>query len=78
MLIHENVLFLTIPSSSMIVAIADEVPRLNDKQVENNVITPEAVSLSSCIISLMMSTLADSDVIPAGIVALNTDGKPSS
>ena len=44
----------------------------NDKQLGNNVIVILNVSLSSCIISLMISILNDDDVDPAEMVTLNT------
>ena len=63
---------LLVPSLSMIVIVDDEVPSDNDKQFGNNLITILNVSLSSCIISSMMSTLNDDDVDPADMVTLNT------
>ena len=56
----------------MIVTVADEVSSDNDKQLGSNLITILNVSLSSCIISLKMSTLNDYEVAPAVIVTLNT------
>ena len=64
---------LLVPSLSMIVTVDDEVPSVNDKQLGNNLIAILNVSLSSCIISLMMSTLNDDDVDPAEMVVLNTN-----
>ena len=63
---------LSLPSLSMIVTVDDEVPRDNDKQLGNNLIAILNVSLSSCIISSMISTLNDDDVDPAVMVTLNT------
>ena len=56
----------------MIFTVDDEVPSDNDKQLGNNVIVILNVSLSSCIISLMISILNDDDVDPAEMVTLNT------
>ena len=56
----------------MIVTVAEEVPRDNDKQLGNNLIVILNVSLPSCIISSMMSTLNDDDVNPGVMVTLNT------
>ena len=56
----------------MIVTVDDEVPSDNDKQLGNNLIVILNVSLSSCIISSIMSTLNDDDVDPAVMVTLNT------
>jgi len=56
----------------MIVTVADEVPSDNDKQLGNNLIAILNVSLSSCIISLMISTLNVDDCDPAEMVTLNT------
>ena len=64
--------YLLLPSLSMIVTVDDEVPSDNDKQLGNNLIAILNVSLSSCIISSMMSTLNDDDVDPAEMVTLNT------
>ena len=64
---------LLVPSSSMIVTVDDEVPSVNDKQLGINLIAILNVSLSSCIISSIMSTLNDDDVDPAEKVVLNTD-----
>ena len=61
-----------VPSSSVIVTIDEEVPSDNDKQLGNNLIAILKVSLSSCIISLMMSTSNDDDLDPAEIVTVNT------
>ena len=55
----------------MIVTVDDEVSSDNDKQLGNNFIVILKVSLSSCIISLMMSTSNDDDLNPAEIVTLN-------
>ena len=60
------------PSSSIIVTVDDEVPSDNDKQLGNNLIVILNVSLSSCILSLMISILNGDDVDPAGMVTLNT------
>ena len=65
-------LIMQIPSSSIIVTVDDEVPSDNDKQLGNNLIVILNVSLSSCIISLMISILNDDDVDPAEMVTLNT------
>ena len=56
----------------MIITVDNEVPSDNDKQLDNNLIVILNVSLSSCIISLMMSILNDDDVDPAEMVTLNT------
>ena len=56
----------------MINTVDDEVPNDNDKQFGNNLIAILNVSLSSCIISLMISILNDDDVDPAEMVTLNT------
>ena len=56
----------------MIIAVDDEVSSDNDKQLGNNLIAILNVSLSSCIISLMISILNDDDVDPAEMVTLNT------
>ena len=56
----------------MIITVDDEVPSDNDKQFGNNFIVILNVSLSSCIISLMISILNDDDVDPAEMVTLNT------
>ena len=61
-----------VPSSSMIVTVDNELPSDNDKQLGNNLIAILNVSLSSCIISLMISILNDDDVDPAEMVTLNT------
>ena len=65
---------LLVPSLSMIVTVDDEVPSDNDKQLDNNLIAILNVSLSSCIISLMMSTSNDCDNDPAEMVTLNISG----
>ena len=71
---NTNVDYMLVPSLSMIVTVDDEVPSDNDKQlaIGNNLIATFNVSLSSCIISSMMSTLNDDDVDPAVMVTLNT------
>ena len=56
----------------MIFTVDDEIPSDNDKQLGNNLITILNVSLSSCIISLMISILNDDDVDPKVMVTLNT------
>ena len=56
----------------MIVTVDDEVPSDNDKQLGNNLIAILNVSLSSCIISLMMSTSNDDVNDPAIMVTLDT------
>ena len=56
----------------MILTVDDEIPSDNDKQLGNNLITILNVSLSSCIISLMISILNDDDVDPEVMVTLNT------
>ena len=48
----------------MMITVDDEVPSDNDK-LGNNLIVILNVSLSSCIISLMISILNDDDVDPA-------------
>ena len=58
----------------MINTVDDELPSDNDKQLANNLIAILNVSLSSCIISLMISILNDDDVDPAEMVTLNTSG----
>ena len=65
-------MLLLVPSLSMIITVDDEVPSDNDEQLDNSLIAILNVSLSSCIISLMMSTLNDDDLDPAEIVTLNT------
>ena len=66
-------MLLLVPSLSMIVTVDDEVPSDNDKQLGNNLIAILNVSLSSCIISLLMSTSNDDDVNnPAVMVTLDT------
>ena len=54
----------------MIVTVDDEVPSDNDKQLGNNLIAILNVSLSSCIISLLMSTSNDDVNDPAEMVTL--------
>ena len=66
-------MLLLVPSLSMIVTVDDKVPSVNDKQLGNNLIAILNVSLSSCVISSIMSTLNDDDVDPAEMVVLNTD-----
>ena len=61
-----------VPSLSMIVTVDDEVPSDNDKQLGNNLIAILNVSLSSCIISLLMSTSNDDVNDPAVMVTLDT------
>ena len=56
----------------MIITVDDEVSSDNDKQLGNNLIVILNVSLSSCIMSLMISILNDDDVDPAEMVTLNT------
>ena len=56
----------------MILTVDDEIPSDNDKQLGNNLITILNVSLTSCIISLMISILNDDDVDPEVMVTLNT------
>ena len=67
-------MLLLVPSSSVIVTVDDEVPSDNDKQLGNNLIAILNVSLSSCIISLMMSTSNNCDNDPAEMVTLNISG----
>ena len=67
-------MLLLVPSLSMIVTVDDEVPSDNDKQLGNNLIAILNVSLSSCIISLMMSTSNDCDNDPPEMVTLNISG----
>ena len=67
-------MLLLVPSLSVIVTVDDEVPSDNDKQLGNNLIAILNVSLSSCIISLMMSTSNDCDNDPAEMVTLNISG----
>ena len=64
---YSRTLVTKIPSSSMIITVDDEIPSDNDKQLGNNLIAILNVSLSSCIISLMISILNDDDVDPAEI-----------
>ena len=56
----------------MIVTVDDEVLSDNDKQFGNNLIEILNVSLSSCILSLMISILNVDDLDPAEMVTLNT------
>ena len=56
----------------MIIAVDDEVPSDNDKQLGNNLIVILNVSSSSCIISLMISILNNDPIDPAKMVTLNT------
>ena len=56
----------------MIITVDDEVSSDNDKQLGNNLVVILNVSLSSCIISLLISILNDDDVDPAEMVTLNT------
>ena len=65
-------MLLLVPSLSMIVTVDDEVPSDNDKQLGNNLIAILNVSLSSCIISLLMSTSNDDVNDPAVMVTLDT------
>ena len=65
-------MLLLVPSLSMIVTVDDEVPSDNDKQLGNNLIAILNVSLSSCIISLLMSTSNDDVNNPAVMVTLDT------
>ena len=65
-------MYMLVPSLSMIVTVDDEVPSDNDKQLGNNLIAILNVSLSSCIISLMMSTSNDDVNDPAVMVTLDT------
>ena len=58
----------------MIVTVDVLILRLNDKILGNNLIVILNVSLSSCIISSMISTLNGDDVDPAVIVTLNVSG----
>ena len=53
------------------VTVVEEVPSDNDKQLGNNLMAILKVSLLSCILSLMMSTLNDDDVYPAVMTTLN-------
>ena len=64
-------MLLFVPSLSVIVTVDDEVPSDNDKQLGNNLIAILNVSLTSCIISLKMSTSNDDDLDPAEIVTVN-------
>ena len=70
--VHVNMMLLLVPSLSMIITVDEEVPRDNDKQPGNNLIAILNVSLSSCIISLLMSTSNDDVNDPAEMVTLNT------
>ena len=54
----------------MPISIDDEIPSGKNK-LDNNFISILNVSLSSCIISLMISILNDDDVDPAKMVTLN-------
>ena len=54
-----------IPSSSMIVMVADEMPRLNDKQLGNSFIAIQKISLSSSVISSVMFISNNEEVDPA-------------
>ena len=65
-------MLLLVPSLSMIITVDDEVPSDNDKQLGNNLIAISNVSLSSCIISLMMSTSNDDVNDPAEMVTVDT------
>ena len=65
-------MLLLVPSLSMIATVDDEVPSDNDKQLGNNLIAILNVSLSSCILSSIMSTLNDDDIDPSEMVTLNT------
>ena len=56
----------------MIITVVDELLSDNDKQLGNNLIAILNVSLSSCIISLMISILNDDDVDPAEMVSLSS------
>ena len=67
-----TLMYMLVPSLSMIVTVDDEVPSDNDKQLGNNLIAILNVSLSSCIISLMMSTSNDDVNDPAMMVTLDT------
>ena len=60
-----------VPSLSMIVSVDVDVTSDNDKQLGNNLIATLNVSLSSCVISLMMSTSNDDNVDPAEMVTIN-------
>ena len=62
-----------VPSLSMITMVAEDVPSDNDNELGNSLIVILNVSLSSCIISSMMSTLNDDDVDPAEMVTLNSE-----
>ena len=57
----------------MIITVDDEVPSDSDKQLGNNLIAILNVSLSSCIISLMISILNDDDADPEEMLTLNTN-----
>ena len=72
MYIHIDMMLLLVPSLSMIITVDNEVPRDNDKQLGNNLIKILNVSLSSCIVSLLMSTSNDDVNDPAEMVTLNT------
>ena len=56
----------------MIFIVDDEIPSDNGKQLGNNLIAILNVSLSSCIVSLMIFILNDDDINPAEMVTLNT------
>ena len=56
----------------MIVTVDDEAPSDNDKQLGNSLIAILNISLSSCILLSIMSTLNDDDVDPARMMTLNT------
>ena len=56
----------------MIITVDDEVPSDNDKQLGNNLIAILNVSLSSCIISLMISILNNDPIDLAEMVISNT------
>ena len=73
--LNHNSLHTHLPSLSLsrMITVDDEVPSDNDKQLSNNLIVILNVSLCSCIISSMMSTLNDDDVAPTEIVTLNTE-----
>ena len=65
-------MLLLIPSLSMIITVDDEVPSDNDKQLGNNLIVMLNVSLSSCIISLIMSTSNDDVNDPTEMMTVDT------
>ena len=66
-------MLLLVPSLSVIVTVDNEVPSDNDKQLGNNLIAILNVLLSSCIISLMMSTSNDDVNDSAEMVTLDTN-----